>query len=212
MTGAEEREIKLSASPGLVLPDLADLAGGRVADSGVEPLESVYWDTDPLDLVQRGFGLRHRRRRDRPDQPGIWTLKTPGRMDRDRVVRGEHEVAGQGDALPPALAALLPEGVEPGALHPVAILHASRRVLTLAPPDGGGVEVMDDTVEVRDGDGAVVDRFREIEVEVGDGGDQLADRVAARLREAGVGPPESGSKYRRALRALGHQVAGIGPP
>jgi hypothetical protein len=38
-----------------------------------------------------------------------------------------------------------------------------------------------------------------------DGADDLADRVAARLREAGAGPPESTSKYRRALRALGLQ-------
>jgi hypothetical protein len=66
---------------------------------------------------------------------------------------------------------------------------------------------MDDTVEVRaPGDATVVDRFRELEVEMQDGADDLADRVAARLRDAGAGPPESSSKYKRALRALGHQL------
>ena len=56
------------------------------------------------------------------------------------------------------------------------------------------------------GDVSSLDRFRELEVEMQDGADDLADRVAARLREAGAGPPESTSKYRRALRALGRQV------
>ena len=94
----------------------------------------------------------------------------------------------------------------------MAVLSATRRVLTLGGSPSGErgdatVEVMDDTVEVRaPGGGPVVDRFRELEVEMQDGADDLADRVAARLREAGAGPPESTSKYRRALRALGHQV------
>jgi hypothetical protein len=105
----------------------------------------------------------------------------------------------------------IPEAVDPSVLHPVAVLRATRRVLTLGRSTSGErgsgtVEVMDDTVEVRAPDGSVVDRFRELEVEMQDGGDELADRVAARLREAGAGAPESTSKYRRALRALGHQI------
>jgi inorganic triphosphatase YgiF len=212
MAGGVEREIKLSADGGYVLPDLNDLTAGVVEDSGPEPQESTYWDSDQLDLVRQGCGLRHRRRLDRPGDPGIWTLKTPGLMDGDRMVRGEQELRAEGSSPPAELLSLIPEAVDPSALHPVAVLRASRRVLTLGPltsgeAGAGTVEVMDDTVEVRaPGDGAVVDRFRELEVEMQDGADDLADRVAARLREAGAGPPESTSKYRRALRALGHQV------
>jgi inorganic triphosphatase YgiF len=211
MSGGVEREIKLSAVGGYVLPDLSDLTAGVVEDSGPEPQESTYWDSDRLDLVRQGFGLRHRRRLDRPGDPGVWTLKTPGRMEGDRMVRGEHELPAEGSAPPPQLLSLIPEAVDPSALHPVAVLRATRRVLTLGrPPTGergtGTVEVMDDTVEVTAPDGSVVDRFRELEVEMQDGADDLADRVAARLREAGAGPPESTSKYRRALRALGHQI------
>jgi inorganic triphosphatase YgiF len=185
-----------------------------VRDSGPEPQESTYWDTATLELVRQGFGLRHRRHLDRPAEPGVWTLKTPGRMEGDRMVRGEHEVSGDGSAPPAALLARLPERIAPGALHPVAVLRASRRVLTLREPlpgGGGGstVEVMDDTVEVHPPGGSVAERFRELEVEMQDGGDDLADRVAARLRHAGAGPPESTSKYRRALRALGHQVGDL---
>ena len=211
MPGGVEREIKLSADGGYVLPDLDDLTAGVVEDSGPEPQESTYWDSDSLELVRQGYGLRHRRRVDRPGDPGIWTLKTPGRMDADRMVRGEHELRAEGTSPPAELLSLIPEAVDPAVLHPVAVLSATRRVLTLGrSPSGetgdGTVEVMDATVEVRaPGGGPVVDRFRELEVEMQDGADDLADRVAARLREAGAGPPESTSKYRRALRALGLQ-------
>ena len=135
----------------------------------------MYWDTDSLDLVRQGFGLRHRRRLDRPEHPGIWTLKTPGHADGDRMVRGEHELAAAGGAPPPALLARIPADVPAAALHPVALLRATRRVLTLgeASAQAGGraiVEVMDDTVEVAAPDGSVADRFRELEVEIQDGG------------------------------------------
>ncbi len=201
-----EREIKLSAPPGLVLPDLSDLAPGGLHDSGMEPYETVYWDTAELDAARRSFGLRHRRRRDRPGTAGIWTLKLPGHVAADRVVRGEHEVVGDAVTPPRDLLDLLPGEVDPAALRPVAVLHADRRVLSLGSPREGGVEVMDDRVEILGPDGSVADSFRELEIEVGEGGDPLADRVAARLRAAGAGAPESLSKYGRALRVLGHAL------
>ena len=214
MPGGVEREIKLSAGEDFALPDLEDTGGGPVHDSGVEPQESTYWDTAALDLVRQGFGLRHRRHLDRPAEPGIWTLKTPGRVEGDRMVRGEHELAAEGSTPPAPLLAMLPRGVTAAELQPVVRLSASRRVLTLHQPlPGGGegpaVEVMDDTVEVHAPDGSVADRFRELEVEMQDGADDLADRVAARLRAAGAGPPESSSKYRRALLALGHRIGDL---
>jgi inorganic triphosphatase YgiF len=210
MPGGVEREIKLSAGGGYVLPELGDLSAGSVEDSGAEPQETTYWDSDALELVRQGYGLRHRRRLDRSGEPGVWTLKTPGRMEGDRMVRGEHELAGPGTAPPRSLLAQVPVSVDASSLHPVAVLGAARRVLTLEGVGASGtrakVEVMDDTVEVRAPDGTVVDSFRELEIEIQDGADELADRVAARLREAGAGPPESTSKYRRALRALGRDV------
>jgi inorganic triphosphatase YgiF len=214
MSGGVEREIKLSADAAYVLPDLGDLCNGAVEDSGVEPQESTYWDTGSLELVRRGFGLRHRRRLDRPGDPGVWTLKTPGRMEGDRMVRGEHELSAEASVPPPALLARLPSEVVAASLKPVAVLEAGRRVLTLEDGAPGGprrasVEVMDDTVLVRAPDGSVAERFRELEVEMQDGSEDLADRVAARLRAAGAGPPESSSKYRRALRALGHDVGAL---
>jgi len=52
-------------------------------------------------------------------------------MDADRMVRGEHELRAEGTAPPAELLALIPEAVDPVALHPVAVLSATRRVLTL---------------------------------------------------------------------------------
>jgi inorganic triphosphatase YgiF len=130
------------------------------------------------------------------------------------MVRGEHELSAEASVPPPALLARLSSEVVAASLKPVAVLEASRRVLTLEDGAPGGprrasVEVMDDTVLVRAPDGSVAERFRELEVEMQDGSEDLADRVAARLRAAGAGPPESSSKYRRALRALGHDVGAL---
>src|ERR1019366_3845224 len=151
MSGGVEREIKLSADAGHVLPDLSDLTARVVEDSGPEPQETTYWDSDQLELVRQGFGLRPRRRLDRPGDPGIWTLKTPGRVEGDRMVRGEHELRAEGSTPPAELLSLIPEAVDPSVLHPVAVLRATRRVLTLGRSTSGErgsgtVEVMDDTV------------------------------------------------------------------
>jgi len=205
-----EREIKLSAGKGFVLPDLGALDGVTADDSGVELIETTYWDTEALELVGGGFGLRHRCRRDLPAEPGVWTVKTDGHKDGDRLVRTEHVVPG-GPASPPVdLLDLLPAEIDTGALHPVALLRAARHVVTVrevgAGPSPGGAEVVDDDVEICSPDGVAVERFRELEVEVKGAAEALTDRVAARLRESGAGPPESSSKYRRALRALGYTV------
>lgn len=208
-----EREIKLSAGGAYVLPDLALLSGVSVDDGGVEQIETTYWDSDGLDLVRGGVGLRHRRRSDRPDDAGVWTVKTDGHRVGDRLVRTEHVVAGGPASPPEELLALLPAGVDARALHPVAVLRTARRVLTVREAGsaaGGAAEVVDDEVEICAPGGAAVERFRELEVEVKGDGEALTDRVAARLREAGAGPPESSSKYRRALRALGHDLTAAG--
>jgi inorganic triphosphatase YgiF len=207
-----EREIKLSVGSAYTLPDLGTLAGVAVDDSGVEQIETTYWDGGRLELARNGVGLRHRRRSDRPGDVGVWTVKMDGHQDGDRLVRTEHVVPADASAPPAELLALLPAGIDASALHPVAVLRTARRVLTVreaggeAAPAGGAAEVVDDQVEICTPEGSVVERFRELEVEVKGDGEAITDRVAARLRESGAGLPESTSKYRRALRALGHDL------
>jgi hypothetical protein len=96
----------------------------------------------------------------------------------------------------------------------VAHLHTARHVVDLADGERPWAEVADDTVTVLRGEHAV-HTFREVEVEIhegapggGAGVDRRAAEVLAALRDAGAGPPSSSSKYVRALRALGFDVAG----
>ena len=207
---ATEREFKTDVAETFVLPDLDGVAGLRAHDRGVRQLDAVYWDTDELRLMHSGFGLRHRTT---DGGAVIWTLKGGTHREGDAVVREEIEVPGTRDTVPAELAARI-AGVTPlEAVHPVAHLHTARHVVDL--DDGGRpwAEVADDTVTVLRG-AEHVHTFREVEVEVhdADAGDANAQARAAQLlavlREAGAGRPSSSSKYVRALRVLGFDVAG----
>src|SRR5205823_2449717 len=67
-------------------------------------------------------------------------------------------------------------------------------------------EVVDDEVSVLAGR-RVAARFREVEVELGEGGDSLLDPLLDRLRTAGAGEPDPVPKH---VRALG--PAALEPP
>jgi inorganic triphosphatase YgiF len=207
---ATEREFKTDVAETFVLPDLDGVAGLRARDRGVRQLDAVYWDTDELRLMHSGFGLRHRTT---DGGAVIWTLKGGTHREGDAVVREEIEVAGTWDTVPAELASRI-AGVTPlEAVHPVAHLHTARHIVDLDDSGLPWAEVADDTVTVLRGE-EPVHSFREVEVEVrdADAGDANAEARAAQvlavLREAGAGPPSSSSKYVRALRALGFDVAG----
>ena len=206
-----EREFKTDVAETFVLPDLDGVAGLRARDRGVRQLDAVYWDTNELLLMQSGFGLRHRTT---DGGAVVWTLKGGTHREGDAVVREEIEVPGTRDTVPPELAARIVTVTPLEAVHPVAHLHTARHVVDL--DDGGrpGAEVADDTVTVLRGE-QPVHTFREVEVEIHDGAsvaetgvDGRAAQILAILRDAGAGPPTSSSKYVRALRALGFDVAG----
>ena len=95
-------------------------------------------------------------------------------------------------------------------LHPVAQLVTDRRTVDLVAGGARRAEVADDNVSVRSGQ-AIVDTFREVEVELFDADDALIEAVIARLRAAGAGDPDSTPKYVRALRALGHDIPDTTP-
>ena len=195
-----EREIKLSADADFTLPDLA-VAGLTFIDHGSDVLDAVYLDTPALDLHRARYGLRHRIR---SGTGGIWTLKGPSTRDGDALVRRETEVAGGAGAIPAEIAAALPGSVDVAALQPVLRLRTRRhRLLGVDADDRPLVEVVDDDVEVRDGED-VAEGFRELEVEILDAaGDEAARRVVDLLRRNGAGAPESSSKLARGLRAVG---------
>jgi len=192
-----EREVKLEAPPRFTLPDLQEVSDLKPGEATTLRLRTTYWDTPDLRLARWGVSLRRR-----TGEPGgaVWTVKLPGSSQGRMLVRPEHEFRG-GSGQPPAGALdLLRAYVRAAELAPVATLEARRRLLPLLGEDGATrLEVSDDVVSVLEGKRVAL-RFREIEVEAREGAtSDSVDAVVDRLRAAGAGDPQAGSKQARAL-------------
>ncbi len=205
-----EREVKLAVAPDFVLPPLTD-PGGDVfaAPEEILELDATYYDTDDFRLSRAGASLRSRN--------DGWTVKLPSGMDGEVLVRGEHVIPGPIDDPNPPVAALdLVRALTRGApVVQIAMLHTTRKLVRLRTGDGRDVgEVTDDHVDVRGRDAtAVVDTFREIEVELPDGAsDAHRAVVLARLRGAGAGPADPTPKIVRALGPVATAPADIVVP
>jgi len=172
-----EREIKLVAGEGFMLPEL----GGEIRPTRV--FVSTYHDTAGMALARHGITFRHRIE----DGAGVWQLKLPRSGD----ARVELERGGPPAVPPPELLALLPALLRGDALVPVARLRTRREVVL-----AGGAEIVDDSVAVLDHQ-RVTRRFREIEVELLDGDEQTLRRLEKALRQAGAdGGPFTPKLYR----------------
>ncbi len=195
--GSVEREIKLEAAPDLQLPDLTGVAPGvTVAAEPALDLDATYVDTADLRLVRNGVSLRRRTGEGAPR----WTLKLPAATDGAGLARREIEVDDASHDVPSALAALVTGWARSAPLVPVVVIRSHRQRLRLV-GDGGRdlAELADDDVTVVQGDD-VTARFREIEVELDEhGDDELLHVVGAALVAAGAGEPDPTSKVTRAL-------------
>jgi CHAD domain-containing protein len=193
-----EREVKLSAWAGFVLPDLSGLAEAVYAEPlGLRTLEAVYFDTPDLRLARWGVTLRYRT----GDGEG-WTAKLPDGEEGPALVRREVPFPG-GPGAPPAEAVdLLRAYVRTSALAPVARLRTRRQGVALCDEEGHRLaEVVSDEVTVLDRR-RVAARFREVEVEVDRRAPNgLLGLVLDRLRGAGAGSPDLTPKVFRALGA-----------
>jgi CHAD domain-containing protein len=200
---AVEREVKLAAAPGFVLPDLTVTADGLpVAVLPEQRLVATYYDTPDVRLGRWGITVRHRSGEAAPG----WTVKLPVSTDGGDVTRRETNYSGAATTVPEAVTKLLHAYVRSDVLHPIAKLVTRRRRVEIRNGEGAAlVEVDDDEVSVLDGR-RVAGRFREIEVEVRhpDGAHGLLDAVAGRLREAGAVASNGSPKLVQALggRAL----------
>ncbi|MFZ2175022.1 MAG: CYTH and CHAD domain-containing protein [Rhodococcus sp. (in: high G+C Gram-positive bacteria)] len=192
-----EREDKYDVGLQFVLPDLSGLVpeGGRIEDRTVN-LRSDYFDTAERDLL--GQHLTLRRRSGETDEG--WHLKVPADKARTEIrlpLTGESTV-------PDELAALV-SGVALGKpLRTVATISTVRHTRRLYTSDNRLMaEVADDAVHSTVvGDGAVIGEWREVEVELGDAGNEsLLTAIGQRLERLGATPSPYPSKLSRALSA-----------
>jgi CHAD domain-containing protein len=210
-SGHLEVESKYDVDEGFVVPDLTDLPGVTSIDDPVEHhLEAVYFDTADLRLLRARVTLR--RRTGGPDAG--WHLKLPAGAARREL----HAPLGRATKKPPPVLLAPVAGVVRGAVPgPVATLRTRRVVTSLRGPDGVVLaEIADDTVTASvppagPGSPVQVQAWREVEVELGAGDDELASAVGERLLAAGARASASASKVGRVLGDRLATVAGAVP-
>ena len=202
-----ERELKFDVPEGWSAPELAAAlpAGTRIEQATVR-LESTYYDTAERDLLRSRVTLRRRR----GDADTGWHLKVPAGAARLEL----HRPLGSGDDedVPGELAELT-VGMRAGAaLAPIATLRTERAVQRAVDGEGRVLAevVLDEVHGTAVGEAAVITRWREVEVELGEAGDEpLLARLAQHLRSSGATPAASASKL---ARAVGEPPASVARP
>jgi len=194
-----EREIKLAVSANFHLPDLDGAYDNVTAHpQGVKRYTTTYYDTSDFRLARWGCSLRYR------DGHG-WTLKLPEPSEDETVMFRTEYVYDDPPGEPPSPALdLVAAMVRRAHVRVVARMSAIRRTIELRSDATPLAEVTDDVVSVVHAK-KVVRRFREIEVELAQGGPlPLLDAVAQRLRAAGASAPHQLPKI---VQAIGRRAA-----
>jgi CHAD domain-containing protein len=178
-----ERELKLDADPGFVLPDLdGEPLAPRV-------FTSTYYDTADRRLLRSGVTLRRRVE----NRAGLWQLKLPSAEG-----RYELEAPGGPSRPPDAFLRLLPALLRRGAtLEQAARLRTRRSGVAVADGDER-IEVTLDTVAVLDGR-RVASSFVEVEAEAVAGNGTGLGALGKALRKAGARRGGGLPKVRRVL-------------
>lgn len=204
-----EIERKFDVEETFALPDLAGVPGvASVGDPVVHDLAATYYDTADLRLARARITLR--RRTGGPDDG--WHLKLPAAAGARREL---HSPLGRAVKAPPRAVLLPVLGVVRRApAGQVATLHTRRTVVTLLAEDGRVLaEVADDRVTgtalpATAGEATVVTTWREVEVELVDGDEELLGAVGAELVVSGARPSASAAKL---TRVLADRLAGPPP-
>ena len=183
--------------PDAAVPDLTVVPGVASVTAAEERLlEAVYYDTADRRLRVAGITLRHRT----GGTDAGWHLKLPAGRGREEVTAD----GGPGE-VPPALVALVRSRTRSARLEPVATVD-TRRVVRLLHDAAGRplAEVADDVVTGRrtpaggtPQDGEL--SWREWEVELLAGDEELLQSVQQVLLPAGAAPAASASKLARVL-------------
>lgn len=190
-----EREVKYDVETTFIVPDLASLLPrGAGVEVRTERLRSSYFDTAQHDLLQAEMTLR---RRTGTTDSG-WQLK----VAHAPAAREEISLPPQGNTVPKELRLLLAGVTRGQRLRQVARLATERTAHRLLDADGNLLaEIADDTVDASVGGGAAATilRWREVEIELGNGDEKLLATLGKRLCKAGARPSTSRSKLARVL-------------
>ena len=196
-----EDELKFTVHALFGLPDLTDPERGVVGVQARPPqnLRATYFDAPDLRLARDGITLRHRSGEGSP----VWTLKLPSGSTSPApgtgLSRDELTVPGPAREVPAELRGLLVAWLRGSPLNPVATLRTQRTTLVLCGDAGEALaEVVDDSVSVLEGR-RVLERFREVEVELTGLPADAQDEVRRRLIEAGASEADPLPKVVRAL-------------
>jgi CHAD domain-containing protein len=205
-----EIERKFDVDETFVLPDLTGVPGVADVREPVEhALEAAYYYTADLRLARARVTLR---RRTGGTDAG-WHVKLPAVAGARREL---HSPLGRATRTPPKAVLEPVLGIVRRApVAPVATLR-TRRVVTELVDAAGRVlaEVADDHVTgtalpAGPGEAATVMVWREVEIELVDGDEELLAAVATVVIEAGARPADSPSKL---SRVLGDRLAALEAP
>jgi CHAD domain-containing protein len=202
-----EREVKLRATEGFLLPDL-NVDGFRVASSHEDRTVTTYLDTRDQRLRRWGVSLRHR-------SGEGWTVKLPLGEDGSALARAEHVFAGDDPArIPREALDLVSAFTRRERPRPLVTMRTLRRSFRLVDANGAPVAtVTDDAVQVagdadrrrrrwfrRSRPTSSPRRFRELEIELASDADaRAADTIVEALQRAGAGAVDLTPKLERAL-------------
>jgi CHAD domain-containing protein len=205
-----EIERKFDVGAQFAVPDLGSVPG-VASESEPEELElsATYHDTPGLRLLRSRVTLR---RRTGGNDAG-WHVKLPAAAGARTEL---HQPLGRAVKRPPADVLAPVRGlVGTQDVGPVATVHTHRVLRRLYDADGRQLaEVADDLVTgtalpAAAGESAAITSWREIEVELVDGGPEVLAAVADVLVAAGARPSGSPSKVGQVLR---DRLAAIGGP
>ena len=189
-----EREVHFYVPAHLEPPELR---GFTVLETNQVTLTAVYWDTSYRGLLGWGHTVRHRTASDGSESG--WTVRLGQDDANGAVVRDEIAFTGDPRQPPEEVCSLVRAFIRHKPLEPLATIITDRRSQRLRRNDAHGVvEIADDLVRSWVG-GNEGPSFREIEVELIEGDEDLLVDVVQALRQNGVGEPDPASKLERVL-------------
>jgi CHAD domain-containing protein len=196
MASTEQLEIetKYDVGDNVILPALHELPGvERVAQPVELDLEAVYYDTADLDLAAHKVTLR---RRIGGEDDG-WHIKFPAASGARLEVH--HPLGRSARTVPVAVVRTVRVHVRDRPLVPVVTLRTRRVVHRLLGADDVVLAELADDHVTATVTGGEPQSWREWEVELVDGDNQLLEQAGELLTSAGAHPASGPSKLARAL-------------